>query len=173
MKSINVTNVPRLALLKPEHTLYRLGDQYFKIGERIVHASDIGSAPLGAKGTIIGMENKYLEILFDEPFLSGSLGGRYSTLLLINRCADKRGMFLQREFVLNISSRPRPPIEAQSKLVNSKSNSSIGLLDFDGKINLRAMVILLRIVDLITILLLVHRVSGRMVLLLGLDLIPH
>jgi 5'-3' exoribonuclease 1 len=80
MKSINVTNVPRLALLKPEHTSYRLGDQDFKIGERIVHASDIGSAPLGAKGTIIGMESKYLEILFDEPFLSGStLGGRYST----------------------------------------------------------------------------------------------
>lgn len=54
-------------------------------------------------------------MLFDIEFLSGSaLGGR---------CAVKRGGFLERGAVLNVS-RPQPPSEAASKLVG-KGESSI------------------------------------------------
>lgn len=84
-KAVNVTNVPRTALLKPEHAKYRLGNQSFALGERIVHVADTGSVPLGVTGTIIGIEEKYLEILFDQPFLAGSkLNGRLLISLLFS-----------------------------------------------------------------------------------------
>ncbi|KAJ3225329.1 hypothetical protein HK099_006974 [Clydaea vesicula] len=72
IKAVTIKNVPRLAVLKPEHAKFRLGEQHFRLGERIIHVSDIGSVPIGAKGTIIGIDGNYLEIVFDKGFLAAT-----------------------------------------------------------------------------------------------------
>ena len=75
---VQVLNVPRQSLLKPEHAQYRLSNQTFQLGERIVHCSNSGSVSIGAKGTVIGIESSLLEVLFDLKFMSASnLGQRF------------------------------------------------------------------------------------------------
>jgi 5'-3' exoribonuclease 1 len=43
VRSVNVTNVPRLALLKPEHASYRLGDQSFKVERMNVNVRSVNA----------------------------------------------------------------------------------------------------------------------------------
>ncbi|KAI8802810.1 XRN 5'-3' exonuclease N-terminus-domain-containing protein [Cladochytrium replicatum] len=72
-----VANVPRRAVLKPAHARHRLSNQSFDLGERVVHVTDVGSVPLGAKGTIIAIDGHILDVIFDHTFLAGSnLDGR-------------------------------------------------------------------------------------------------
>jgi 5'-3' exoribonuclease 1 len=38
---------------------------------------DTGGVPLSAKGVVVGLNNKNMDVLWDVPFMSGtSLGGR-------------------------------------------------------------------------------------------------
>ncbi|KAJ3118601.1 hypothetical protein HDU96_000062 [Phlyctochytrium bullatum] len=76
-KPLLVKNVPRLAALKPNQVQYRLGHQTFELGERVINVADVGSVPLAARGTVVGIHSKMLEVIFDVPFIgANSLDGR-------------------------------------------------------------------------------------------------
>lgn len=73
-----IKSIPRHALLKPAHAPTRLLDQVFQLGDRVIFVQDSGIVPIAAKGTVIGMEEKSIDVLFDDSFMGGtSLGGRW------------------------------------------------------------------------------------------------
>jgi 5'-3' exoribonuclease 1 len=54
-----------------------LNYQTFGLGDRVVYVCDTGSVPIGNKGTVIGVQEKSIEVVFDTTFMSGTtLGGR-------------------------------------------------------------------------------------------------
>ena len=75
---IVIKNVPRQAVLKPVHAPHRLSNQKFNLGDRVVHVLNSGIVPLSAKGTVVGIENQYIDVVFDRTFMGGtSLNDRY------------------------------------------------------------------------------------------------
>ncbi len=86
-KKAIVKGIPRQAVLKPSHAVYRLQNQTFALGDRTIMVQDSGSVPLGVKGTVVGINNTSLDVVWDSPFMSGTtLSDRYvvSTLLDIS-----------------------------------------------------------------------------------------
>ena len=77
IKKAIVKGIPRQAILKPSHAVYRLQNQTFSLGDRVVMVQDSGSVPLAVKGVVVGINSKSLDILWDVPFMSGNtLGDR-------------------------------------------------------------------------------------------------
>ena len=78
IKKAIVKGIPRQALLKPSHAVYRLQNQTFSLGDRVVMVRDSGSVPLAVKGVVVGINANSLDVVWDVPFMSGStLGGRF------------------------------------------------------------------------------------------------
>ncbi|KAH9003127.1 exonuclease II [Lactarius hatsudake] len=111
-KRAMVKNVPRRAVLKPEHAVYRLQNQRFDLGDRVIMVQESGGVPLSAKGVVIGLSTKTIDVVWDVPFISGTT--------LNNRCSQYRGSSVEfnaclnltnRQFVsaVNQSSQPPPP----------------------------------------------------------------
>lgn len=76
-KKAIVKGIPRQAVLKPAHALYRLQNQHFGIGDRVTMIQDSGSVPLSVKGVVVGLNAKSLDVVWDVPFMAGgTLGGR-------------------------------------------------------------------------------------------------
>ena len=72
-----VKGIPSEAVLKPSDATFKLQDQHFALGDRVVMVQETGSVPLGAKGVVVGFHNQGMEILWDHSFLSGTnLNGR-------------------------------------------------------------------------------------------------
>jgi 5'-3' exoribonuclease 1 len=106
-----VKNVPRRAVLKPEHTVYRLQNQRFDLGDRVVMVQESGGVPLAAKGVVIGLSTKTIDVVWDVPFISGTT--------LSNRCSQYRGSSVEFNTCLNLTNRqfvstvnPPPPTPA-------------------------------------------------------------
>lgn len=77
IKKAVVKGIPRQAVLKPAHAIYRLQGQRFALGDRVTMVQDSGGVPLSVKGVVIGLNAKSMDVLWDVPFLSGTtLGGR-------------------------------------------------------------------------------------------------
>ena len=77
LKVVAIKNIPRQALLKPAHTLARLRDQSFTLGDRVVTVAETGSVPLSAKGVVVGIQVGFIDVVFDVQFIGGStLGDR-------------------------------------------------------------------------------------------------
>lgn len=101
MQPKKVRGVPRSALLLPCDAEHRLGNQTFRLGERVVYAQDSGKVPIAFRGTVVGLTRTsrtlLLDVVFDSSFMSGTtLGGR---------CSPFRGQTVQAISVLNISDR--------------------------------------------------------------------
>ncbi len=93
-------SVARGALLKPSEVEHVLGNQKFILGDRAVYAQDSGRVPIFTRGTVVGTSvskrTTFLDILFDETFMSGTnLGGR---------CSAQRGSTVPITSVLNLSN---------------------------------------------------------------------
>ena len=85
MKKVIVNGIPRQAVLKPTHAVYRLQNQRFDVGDRVVMVKDSGSVPLSIKGVVIGINAKTLDVVWDVSFMSGStLGNRYDQIKLFD-----------------------------------------------------------------------------------------
>ncbi|KAJ5665207.1 uncharacterized protein N7477_007655 [Penicillium maclennaniae] len=96
-----VRGVPRSALLRPADVEHRLGNQTFKLGDRVVYAQDSGKVPIATRGTVVGLTRTpravLLDVVFDVSFMSGTtLGGR---------CSPFRGQTVLASSVLNVSHR--------------------------------------------------------------------
>ena len=86
IKKAIVKGIPRQAVLKPTHAVYRLQNQKFALGDRVTMVRDSGAVPLSVKGVVIGLNAKSMDVLWDVPFMSGvTLGDRYVWLLLRRR----------------------------------------------------------------------------------------
>lgn len=78
IKKAKVQGIPRQAVLKPAHAVYKLQSQRFALGDRVIVVQDSGSVPLAAKGVVVGLNVDSVDIVWDVPFISGTtLGGRY------------------------------------------------------------------------------------------------
>lgn len=78
IKKAIVKGIPRQAVLKPTHAVYRLQNQKFTLGDRVTMVRDSGAVPLSVKGVVIGLNTKSMDVLWDVPFMSGvTLGDRY------------------------------------------------------------------------------------------------
>ena len=124
IKKALVKGIPRQAVLKPSHAMYRLQHQKFALGDRVTMVQDSGGVPLSVKGVVIGLNNKTMDVLWDVPFLSGTtLGGRLELLYVsprlevftLCRCSEYRGSTVDFNTCLNLtnpqfiaSTKPRP-----------------------------------------------------------------
>ena len=72
IKKAIVKSIPRQAVLKPAHAVYRLQNQHFALGDRVTMVQDSGGVPLSIKGVVIGMNAKSMDVVWDVPFMSGT-----------------------------------------------------------------------------------------------------
>ncbi|KAL2863295.1 chromatin-binding exonuclease XRN1 [Aspergillus lucknowensis] len=96
-----IRGVPRSALLRPSDVEQRLGNQSFKLGDRVVYAQDSGKVPIATRGTVVGLTRTpraiLLDVVFDVAFMSGTTLG--------DRCSPFRGQTVLASSVLNVSYR--------------------------------------------------------------------
>jgi len=123
-KRAMVMNVPRRAVVKPEHAVYRLQNQNFDLGDRVIMVQESGSVPLAAKGVVIGMNTKSVDVVWDVPFISGTT--------LSNRCSQYRGSTVEfnvclnltnRQFVSPVNPSAHPPPQPKSRFGSQPHNS--------------------------------------------------
>ncbi|KAG0306431.1 5'-3' exoribonuclease 1 [Dissophora globulifera] len=96
MKHVIVKNLGRHTMLKPSHAATLLPDQTVKLGDRVVFVQDSGTVPIGAKGTVVGIDRLEVEVVFDDKFMSG--------MDLSGRCSMFRGMTVGTQSILNLST---------------------------------------------------------------------
>lgn len=93
--------VPRNALMKPSEAEYRLGNQAFALGDRVVYAQDSGRVPTSTRGTVVGVSRSsrttLVDVVFDNTFISGTT--------LDGRCSPFRGSTVPSTSILNLSSK--------------------------------------------------------------------
>ncbi|CEN60295.1 Putative Exonuclease Kem1 [Aspergillus calidoustus] len=101
MEAKKMRGVPRSALLRPSDVEQRLGNQTFKLGDRVVYAQDSGKVPIATRGTVVGLTRTpratLLDVVFDVAFMSGTTLG--------DRCSPFRGQTVLASSVLNVSYR--------------------------------------------------------------------
>lgn len=97
----SMKGIPRNALLKPIDAQWRLGQQKFQLGDRVIYVADSGKVPIASKGTVVGITQTsreiWLDIVFDVSFMSGTSLG--------DRCSPFRGSTVPAWSVLNLSNR--------------------------------------------------------------------
>ncbi|KAI7907128.1 exoribonuclease 1 [Cokeromyces recurvatus] len=106
IKKCIIRGVPRKVLLKPADAGMRLNYQTFSLGDRVIYVCDSGAVPLGNKGTVVGVQEKAVDVIFDTTFMGGStLGDRQIfNIESLNRCSNFRGATLPYSSLLNISN---------------------------------------------------------------------
>ncbi|KAJ4480064.1 exonuclease II [Lentinula aciculospora] len=95
IKKAIVKGIPRQAVLKPAHAVYRLQGQKFALGDRVIMVQDSGGVQLSAKGVVVGLNAKTMDIVWDIPFMSGTTLG--------DRCSQYRGLPVEFDSCLNLS----------------------------------------------------------------------
>lgn len=79
MKRAKIRSIPRQAVLKPAHAVYRLQGQQFKLGDRVlmVVEASAGGVPLAMKGVAVGIGARDMDVVWDVAFMGGeTLNGR-------------------------------------------------------------------------------------------------
>jgi 5'-3' exoribonuclease 1 len=79
LKQARIKGIPRQAVLKPAHAIYRLQGQSYKLGDRVVMVVDAsaGGVPLAMKGVVVSVGNRDIDVVWDVPFMGGeTLNGR-------------------------------------------------------------------------------------------------
>lgn len=97
LKRAQIKGIPRQAVLKPSHAVYRLLGQKFALGDRVVMVQDAaaGGVPLGMKGVVVGLGVRDIDVVWDVPFMGGeTLGGR---------CSNYRGSVVPFSSCLNLT----------------------------------------------------------------------
>ncbi|KII85288.1 hypothetical protein PLICRDRAFT_116374 [Plicaturopsis crispa FD-325 SS-3] len=95
IKKAIVKGIPRQAVLKPSHAVYRLQNQHFALGDRVTMVQDSGGVPLSIKGVVIGLSAKSMDVVWDVAFMSGTTMG--------DRCSQYRGSTVEFNSCLNLS----------------------------------------------------------------------
>jgi hypothetical protein len=119
--------VPRNALMKPSDAEYRLGNQRFHLGDRVVYAQDSGRVPIATRGTVVGISRTplttLLDVVFDVTFMSGTSLGE--------RCSPFRGSTVPVSSVLNLTDKQ---VIAGSKAASEKRPAPVSIpLTLNGR----------------------------------------
>ncbi|CAH7672268.1 hypothetical protein PPACK8108_LOCUS7076 [Phakopsora pachyrhizi] len=69
MQQAIIKNIPGNTILKPAHAIERLRGQKFLLGNRVTMVSDSGMVPISARGTVLSITDKMVEVVFDGPFI--------------------------------------------------------------------------------------------------------
>ncbi|KAK4688987.1 5'-3' exoribonuclease 1, partial [Tremellales sp. Uapishka_1] len=98
IKRALVKGIPRQALLKPSHAIYRLQGQKFVLGDRVIMVQDAaaGGVPLAMKGVVIGLGSRDIDVVWDVPFMGGET--------LAGRCSNYRGSTVPFTSCLNLTT---------------------------------------------------------------------
>ncbi|GLB40750.1 putative multifunctional protein that exhibits several independent functions at different levels of the cellular processes [Lyophyllum shimeji] len=96
IKKAIVKGIPRQAVLKPAHAIYRLQNQHFALGDRVTMVQDSGGVPLSVKGVVIGLNAKSMDVVWDVAFMSG--------VTLGDRCSQYRGSTVEFNTCLNLTN---------------------------------------------------------------------
>lgn len=67
----------------------------FEIGDRVLTVSSVGAPAFGSRGTVVGVYDEAVEVLFDQEFLGGND--------LFGRCNGEAGAMLPADQILNLS----------------------------------------------------------------------
>lgn len=114
---VEMESVPPAMLLppiEPGGLMAAFSGGSFSLGDRIVSAGSSGVPPFGSRGTVIGVHESFLEVLFDLPFEGGSnLGGR---------CHGSQGAVVAPSSLLNLS-RPHAVSAGASQVIQHKNNT--------------------------------------------------
>ncbi|KAI7872693.1 XRN 5'-3' exonuclease N-terminus-domain-containing protein [Spinellus fusiger] len=98
LKKVLIMRIPRNVLLRPCDVEYKMVDQVFKLGHRVVYALSTGVVPLGTKGTVIAFQDALVDVIFDITFMGGTT--------LDGRCAEYHGLTVPVNQLLNLTQRP-------------------------------------------------------------------
>ena len=98
-----------------------LSEGHFQLGNRVIVMASSIAVPFGARGTVIGVEKRGVDVLFDHRYMGGTN--------LLGRCSNLRGLRLPAKILLHASaadaaSAPVPPPHANSHSKGSASSSS-------------------------------------------------
>ncbi|KAK6833246.1 hypothetical protein PG987_007940 [Apiospora arundinis] len=112
---------PRNVLLRIEDAEQRLGAQTFSLGDRVIYAAGSGKVKTGAQGTVVGIStvgnHHMLDVVFDQPFMSGTALGE--------RCSPFRGATVAAKTVLNTTSKHFLAISKQANTGGHRIADSI------------------------------------------------
>ncbi|WRT68404.1 5'-3' exoribonuclease 1 [Kwoniella shivajii] len=97
IKRAVVKAIPRQAVLKPCHAIYRLQGQKFAVGDRVIMVQDAaaGGVPLAMKGVVVGLGTRDIDVVWDVPFMGGET--------LQGRCSEYRGSTVPFSSCLNLT----------------------------------------------------------------------
>lgn len=125
-KTLN--SVPRTALLKPADAEMVLGNQTFKLGDRVTFIAAAGKVPLGTRGTVAGISRTataiLLDVVWDTSFMSGTTLGERAPMF--------RGQTVSSSTVLNITN--WQVVSASSKSRQRKSVPATGSVGSYGSV---------------------------------------
>ncbi|KAL7936678.1 exonuclease N-terminus domain-containing protein [Trichoderma chlorosporum] len=97
-KTLN--SVPRTALLKPADAEMVLGNQSFRLGDRVTFVAAAGKVPIATRGTVAGISRTatavLLDVVWDVPFMSGTTLGERAPMF--------RGQTVSSSTVLNTTN---------------------------------------------------------------------
>ncbi|KAI0091131.1 exonuclease II [Irpex rosettiformis] len=114
IKKAMVKNIPRQAVLKPAHAVYRLQSQHFALGDRVTMIQDSGAVPLSVKGVVIGLNVKSMDVVWDVAFMAGTTLG--------DRCSQYRGSTVEFTSCLNLSN-PQYIASSNTNTAKQQDNS--------------------------------------------------
>ena len=97
IKKAVIKGIPRQAVLKPAHAIYRLQGQRFALGDRVIMVVDAaaGGVPLAMKGVVVGIGMRDIDVVWDVPFMGGET--------LNGRCTEYRGSTVPFSACLNLT----------------------------------------------------------------------
>ncbi|KAG5943164.1 hypothetical protein E4U53_007079 [Claviceps sorghi] len=111
--------VPRAAIMKPSDAELVLGNQNFRLGDRVTFAASAGKVPLATAGTVVGISRTatalLLDVVWDTSFMSGTTLG--------DRAPMFRGQTVAASSVLNITD--KQVISASSKSQQKRATSTL------------------------------------------------
>ncbi|KAM0254342.1 hypothetical protein ACHAQJ_006874 [Trichoderma viride] len=97
-KTLN--SVPRTALLRPADAEMVLGNQIFKLGDRVTFVAAAGKVPMATRGTVAGISRTatavLLDVVWDTSFMSGTTLGERAPMF--------RGQTVSSSTVLNTTN---------------------------------------------------------------------
>ncbi|OAA74060.1 5'-3' exoribonuclease 1 [Cordyceps fumosorosea ARSEF 2679] len=112
--------VPRTALLKPSDAEMVLGNQTFKLGDRVTFVAAAGKVPIATKGTVVGISRTptalLLDVVWDTSFMSGTTLGERAPMF--------RGQTVPASSVLNTTN--RQVLSASSKSQQRRAAAAPG-----------------------------------------------
>ncbi|KAF7721539.1 hypothetical protein EC973_004513 [Apophysomyces ossiformis] len=106
-KKVVIQRIPRNVLLRPADAETKLLNQIFNMGDRVIYVLETGVVPIATKGTVVGVQDKVIDVVFDVAFMGGKT--------LDGRCSEFRGIALPYAAVLNLTRRLYAPTENEEQ----------------------------------------------------------